>query len=271
MPNIFLTLAIFCCATYGSTVISAKYRVDKGFVHEENVKVASVEIELDEDLYVAPQAWSCPEVKSKLRNISCKDSCDYTATDDTCNKPSKRLLSLSNYSLDCDCGHPEYCDQSVTGWVVLEAGKTIFVEQLEQMARYRFFSDSLDGYVLHWELEEQRMVEVEVAQFFLGPTHIVSTGFNLQMDNNGYGTDSYYATGAVGNKIIEMCPQDKYYPLGTAFVGIRCYPSSVCRYNITLEKKNSTNWPVEFIPTKYLLLISTHSHNYIPFGHMIIL
>eukprot|EP01126_Amoeba_proteus_P055078 TRINITY_DN6811_c0_g2_i4.p1 TRINITY_DN6811_c0_g2~~TRINITY_DN6811_c0_g2_i4.p1 ORF type:complete len:264 (-),score=41.65 TRINITY_DN6811_c0_g2_i4:136-927(-) len=250
--SIILLLSLFYCTTEGSNALGAKYRIDEGFVNEENVKVASIEIELDDDLYVARQPWTCPEVKSKPRNLTCQDSCDYTATDDTCNKPSNRLLGLSNYSLDCDCGHPEYCDQSIAGWVVLEPGKTIYVEQAEQMARYRFFSESLDGYVLHWELEDHRSVDVEVAQFFLGPNHLVAMGHNFVDYKSFYGADSYYSTSFSGNDIIEMCPQDKHYPIGTAFVGLRCYLSSVCRYNITLEKKNSTNWPTEIISTKSL-------------------
>eukprot|EP01126_Amoeba_proteus_P042634 TRINITY_DN4641_c0_g1_i5.p1 TRINITY_DN4641_c0_g1~~TRINITY_DN4641_c0_g1_i5.p1 ORF type:complete len:856 (+),score=146.03 TRINITY_DN4641_c0_g1_i5:189-2756(+) len=255
----FLVLVLCNIAfVLSSKVLEATYRIEQGFVHDLYLKAATIELELDEDLYVAPLPRTCPHVKSPPVEVTCYASCDYTVADDTCNKPSDRLKHLGNYTTECDCGKPSYCDTSKVGWTVLEPGKTISVVQTTRMAFYRFYADHLDGYLLHWELEDLRVVESEVAQFYLGPDHISAIGWNIDPENNFYGITSYYSTNNQGHQVIEMCPGDQYYPIGTTFMGISCYQHEICRYNLTLEKTNSDGYdPPGTQPTKCTAAKST--------------
>lgn len=73
-----------------SKALEASYRLEEGYIHHSYVKVASIEVTLDSEAYVAPHPDVCPEIRAPPRLATCLESCDYTTNDSTCNKPSDR-------------------------------------------------------------------------------------------------------------------------------------------------------------------------------------
>jgi len=123
--------------------------VEDGFIYDAQRKVAAIELELDDEIYVAAHPDMCADVKSAPRLVTCEDSCDYTIAGPQCDQPSEKLKHLNDYNNSCTCGHPDWCRAE---WTTLQVGETIRVEQGE-WATFRFFMDSLDGYTLSYEIE----------------------------------------------------------------------------------------------------------------------
>lgn len=77
----------------------------------------------------------------------------------------------------------------------------------------------------------------------LQPCNSISNGF-VQIKIFLTSTDNFYLTQmSVGRGELPVCPTDPYYPLGTVFVGVACHFFDTCTYNLTLVKRDPTNFP----------------------------